>query len=256
MSITISLTGNTSTLVEEYFPPIELPTNYVCGLIDFVAFNSIPNVDVYNNLFHIGNHVITIPVGSYELEDIDFFLNSSLRDIDESIYLIIEANNNTLKTEITSSMDIDFSQPNSIGKLLGFSKRKLEVNSTKYYNTDQNLQNDKSLEVVIIDVNSLNTTKLFESDLPTHITNVNTIRIESNLTTGSFINNTSDHTIHEFPLDVPPGYKINEKPRNVIYLPVNCQQINNITIRILNQDGELINFRGEKITLRLHFKPE
>lgn len=256
MSITISLTGNTSTLVGEYFPPIELPTNYVCGLIDFVAFNSIPNVDVYNNLFHIGNHVITIPVGSYELEDIDFFLNSSLRDIDESIYLIIEANNNTLKTEITSSMDIDFSQPNSIGKLLGFSKRKLEVNSTKYYNTDQNLQNDKSLEVVIIDVNSLNTTKLFESDLPTHITNVNTIRIESNLTTGSFINNTSDHTIHEFPLDVPPGYKINEKPRNVIYLPVNCQQINNITIRILNQDGELINFRGEKITLRLHFKPE
>lgn len=256
MSITISLTGNTSTLVEEYFPPIELPTNYVCGLIDFVAFNSIPNVDAYNNLFHIGNHVITIPVGSYELEDIDFFLNSSLRDIDESIYLIIEANNNTLKTEITSSMDIDFSQPNSIGKLLGFSKRKLEVNSTKYYNTDQNLQNDKSLEVVIIDVNTLNTTKLFESDLPTHITNVNTIRIESNLTTGSFINNTSDHTIHEFPLDVPPGYKINEKPRNVIYLPVNCQQINNITIRILNQDGELINFRGEKITLRLHFKPE
>lgn len=256
MSITISLNGNTSTLVGEYFPPIELPTKYVCGLIDFVAFNSIPNVDVYNNLFHIGNHIITIPVGSYELEDIDFFLNSSLRDIDESIYLIIEANNNTLKTEITSSMDIDFSQPNSIGKLLGFSKRKLEVNSTEYYNTNQNLENDKSVEVMIVDVNSLNTTKLFESDLPTHITNVNTIRIESNLTTGSFINNTSNHTIHEFPLDVPPGYKINEKPQNVIYLPVNCQQINNITIRILNQDGELINFRGEKITLRLHFKPE
>lgn len=228
MSITISLNGNSSTLVGEYFPPIELPTKYVCGLIDFVTFNSIPNVDVYNNLFHIGDHVITIPVGSYELEDIDFFLNSSLRDLDKSIGLIIEANNNTLKTEITTSMDIDFSQPNSIGKLLGFSERKLKANSSEF----------------------------FESDLPTHITNVNTIRIESNLTTGSFINNTSNHTIHEFPLDVPPGYKINEKPRNVIYLPVNCQQINNITIRILNQDGELINFRGEKITLRLHFKPE
>ena len=53
---------------------------------------------------------------------------------------------------------------------------------------------------------------------------------------------------------VEPGYKINEVPSDVIYLPINTRIINNISVNIIDQDGKLINFRGETITIRLHLK--
>jgi len=71
MSITLTLTGKTSLLVADYFPPIELDQNDQCALISLDTYNSIPNVDVGNNLFHIGKHTIKIPVGSYEISDIN-----------------------------------------------------------------------------------------------------------------------------------------------------------------------------------------
>lgn len=57
MALTLTLSGNTSLLHVDYFPPIELSIHheYVCGLVDFQTYNSIPNVDNSNNLFHIGD---------------------------------------------------------------------------------------------------------------------------------------------------------------------------------------------------------
>ena len=51
------------------------------------------------------------------------------------------------------------------------------------------------------------------------------------------------------------GYKITEAPTNVIYLPVNIRSINTIILKVTDQEGNLINFRGKKITIRLHLKP-
>jgi len=70
MSITLTLTGNTSVHVADYFLPNKLDRNYQCWLLSLDTYHSIPNVDVENNLFHIGKHVIKIPVGSYEISDI------------------------------------------------------------------------------------------------------------------------------------------------------------------------------------------
>lgn len=81
-----------------------------------------------------------------------------------------------------------------------------------------------------------------------------TVRIVCNITSGSFTNGYEDHIIHEFYPTVPPGYKIVEIPANVIYLPVNTTRIHNITVRLEDQTGHLINFRDETITLRLHLK--
>ena len=41
-----------------------------------------------------------------------------------------------------------------------------------------------------------------------------------------------------------------EIPAHVIYHPIAVKSINNIQIRILNQDSNLVNFRGEIITIR------
>lgn len=45
-------------------------------------------------------------------------------------------------------------------------------------------------------------------------------------------------------------------PKNVIYFPVAVKQIGCVTVTVVDQEGEFVNFRGEAITLRLHLKPE
>lgn len=227
MALTLTLSGNTSNLHVDYFPPIELSTyhDYVCGLVDFQTYNSIPNVDNSNNLFHIADETIEIPMGSYEIDDIANYITSYLKNRKNGCQVNIRANNNTLKSLISSNAPIYLNKDRSIGSLLGFSKRELNAN------------------------------QLHMSDLNINIIKVNAIRIECSIVTGAYINNSRAHTIHEFSTVVGPGYKIVEVPRNVIYLPVNVKQVTSLTLKIVDQDGDLINFRGETITARLHLKP-
>lgn len=266
-SITLTLTGNKSKLSADYFPPIDLSDgHFVCGLVDFETFNCIPNIDETNNKFYYnsphtvtfkkdgfdeksienddelviesivydnGNNIITvnfeekcitIPTGSYEIEDINNYLINALKA--ENISLSIQENKNTLKSEIKCSSRINFTHNNSIGSLLGFDKCVLEPNLTH------------------------------TSKQPVNITKVNAIRIECNITTGAYINNKLVHTIHEFYPTSSPGYKIVEVPKNVIYLPVTVRKIHNLSINILDQNDNIINFRGETITLRIHIKED
>lgn len=87
-----------------------------------------------------------------------------------------------------------------------------------------------------------------------NISAVNAIKIECNITSGAYSNNKLGHTIHEFYPSVEIGYKIIEVPQNVIYLPVTVHAINNLTVRCVDQDNKLVNFRGETLTLRVHIK--
>ena len=119
---------------------------------------------------------------------------------------------------------MNFQTKNSIGQLLGFSPRILEANKTH------------------------------TSDLPVAILKVNALRVECNITTGAYINDCKVHTIHEFFPVVPPGYKIVEVPTHVIYLLIAVKTIHQIQLRIVDQDGDVVNFRGEVITIRLHVK--
>lgn len=233
MSLVFTFTGAQSELTNIHFPTLTLDGEYVCGLVDFHVFNSIPNIDERNNVFHIGNHVIKIPTGSYELDDISQYVTEQLKKLDPQAELIIEANNNTMKTVISTNRYIHFETTNSIASLLGFKRKLLKTPVSK------------------------NETKVFvfESNQPIDIMSVNMIRVLCNIISSSYLNNKLVHDLHEFPIDVEPGYKIIERPSNVIYLPVTVNEINTVTIRVEDERGELINFRGETITVRIHLKP-
>lgn len=267
-TVTLTLSGNSSHLQAQYFPAIDLSDGeYVCGLIDFQTFNSIPNIDETNNLFHYGyenikekksveksnlsyegedNNIVanietinvqkvaplkkkhpmscvTIPVGSYELVDINKCLQKSLKR--NGVVLSLEANKNTLQCELICSQPINFSKPNSIGPLLGFRRNEILKENTFY-----------------------------ESSSPADILKVNIIRIECDIIKGAFFNNQSSHTIHEFSPRVPPGYQIIEVPQNVIYFPVTVKSIHALNLSVVDQRNRIINFRGETITIRLHIK--
>lgn len=234
-SFTLCLCGDESALNIDFLPAIELTDDddaaaeYECALVYFKTFNSIPNVDETNNLFEYGDKKITIPEGSYELNDIIKYLNTEMIKLSngEGDQLIdISLNVNTSKCMMYSPKgDIRFDKPNSIGTLFGYSPIALKAGAVHW--------SDRSIDILI----------------------TNTIRIECSIVEGSFINNKPSHVIHEFSPDVPPGYQIIERPSNIIYLPVKkCGDIQRIEVRIVNERGNLVNFRGENISLRLHIR--
>lgn len=224
-SYTFSFSGNNSILESTFFPPLELAHDkkYVLGLVDLYTSNSIPNIYTGKNKFYVGGVIIEIPTGCYEISTIESFLQKKLKD--KNIDISLKANNSTLQCEIRCNQDIHFYEEDSIYQLLGFSKEKLEANITHF------------------------------SHHPIRIIKVNTIRISCNIIEGTYNNGDKVHIIHEFFPTVPAGYKIIEIPKTVIYLPIiNIKTLNIIRLRLIDQDGDLIDFRGEDISIRLHLK--
>lgn len=227
-----------TTLSVNFTTPIELNPqyDYALALIGFHTYNSIPNIEeeVNNKLYYweqgdrTKEKVISIPTGSYEIHDIETYLQSQIvpkgaKDPNE--HFSLKPNNNTLKCEIRSKHEINFTPTDSLASLLGYSARELKPDI------------------------------LHQSDLPVQIVKVITIHIDCNITTGAFYNNNPSHTIFEFAPSVNPGYAINIEPKNLIFLPVNNKrEINNITLEILDQNSESVNFRGEEIVVRLELK--
>ena len=235
MSQTFTLKGRSSCLSVYINPPVELDSRYryCLALISLSTWNSIPNIEPGRNKFYYylsdeDERVIEIPTGSYEITDIESYLQHQLKNIAAAVgnntLISLKPNNNTLKCELKSVYDIDFGPEDSIGQLLGFSP-------------------------VILDANTLH-----ESDNPVAIIQVTTIRIECNIISGSYYTSNPSHTLYEFTPAVDPGYSIIVEPRNLIYLPVNRNIIDNITINILDQEGRPVNFRGEEIVVRLELR--
>lgn len=237
MSQLFTLKSNNYVLSIDFTNPIQLNPDFDYGiaLIGFYSYNSIPNIEEGENTFYYKeasvDKKIIIPTGTYEILDIETYLRQQIipdtvKKEDYDKYFSLKPNNNTLKCEIQSNtLEIDFTQADGIGKILGFSKRTLTPG------------------------------KKHESDLPVNIIKVRTIHIDCNISTGAYYNYLPTHTIYEFSVDVDPGYTINEIPRNLIYLPIiNKQEIFNITLVILNQDFKPVNFRGEEVIVRLELK--
>lgn len=200
------------------------------GLLSLQSYNSIPNVQEGCNTmcFMIAGengmqkYMISIPTGCYEIFTLEAKIQELLgRNVD---FFHLCADSTTLKCIIHCSHTIRMDCSNSIARLLGFEKNDL----------DPHIKHT--------------------SDHVVKIMNVNIIKVKCNLALGSFDNGQQSHTIHEFYPEFPPGYKIVEIPKYCILYKLKTNAIDFVRVSLTDQDGELIDFRGETINVRLLVK--
>lgn len=224
------ISGKGSVISCSIFPPYDVSNgNYEIGLVDLMTYNTIPNIEKSKNnkfyyKFNNSEKIISIEEGSYEIEDISKYIKEKL---ESGIQFSLTPNTSTLKVEIDSNIEIDFSKPNSIGTLLGFKPQILKPGKHS---------SDSSDGVQII--------------------NINTIRVECSIVRGSYQNGVESHILHEFFPLVGVGYKIIEVPGTILYLPLNVRTINNITVSLKDQNDKLINLRKEILSVRLHVRKQ
>ena len=224
MMAVITLSSKTSNLSDNLNRALELDRNrtYEIGLVNLWTCNSIPNISPKNCRFKYGEQIIDLDTGSYEIVDIISALKTKLNIIGDS--LIIEGDPNTMKVGIYSNKEVDLSHENSLGKILGFDRVILEPNTWHY------------------------------SKYLVSISQISTIIVSCNLACGSYADGEEKHIIYEFLPKVPAGYMINETPTPIIYVPINTYRIQFICVSITDQEGSLIDFRGDTITVKLHIR--
>ena len=238
-SFQIIVSNDKSNFNTRFNPKLELDRDkvYEIALVNLETYYSFPNIDETNNVFIYspdnGNSwvKIKIPEGSYEIDDINNTIQHEMEkrghydEINEDYYINIAPNTNTLRSVLIleKGYQVDFNQQNSLAKILGFT-------GAKY------------------------TEGFHESENVVDILRINSILVNIDIISGSYVNGTTKSTIYSFFPDVSPGYKIIESPVNLVYLPITLDTIDSLNVTITDQDYHLLNLRNEKLTIRFHIR--
>ena len=252
-------TINNSRILTYFGNPIEFQKNkeYEMALVGFDTVHSYTNINSTNNVFRYSpnsgtsNYTIYVEEGAYELSELNTYIQTEMQKQLGSLYIIdgvvIGGNLTTLKSTLkfgkpgpTTHYYVDFNVSNIIAYILGFNKQEYAYVERKEDPVDP----DK--------VTSF--TDYYESENFTKIDDVSIIRITNDIIGSSYSDGKSTNDIFSFHPDVPPGYKITERPLHLIYLPAVVGRISRIETNIVDQFGNLIDFRGEDIIIRFHIR--
>ena len=230
-----------STHEEHLSQPLQTNNKQFKTAVTFLTvYNGIFNVTNKNNKFFFKKSIsdddgfikITIPPGAYEIES----LNNEIKRIiiDEELYteanypFTIKPNFSTLGSIIEISPQgpiISFMFDDSIKDLLGFNARTLYEEYTP-------------------------------SDNPVDILSFDNIFLECNIAQGIIFKGKRSGIIHNFTMDVDPGYKYIEKFRGGVmwYMMESKDIISSVCFKLKNENNKLVSFNGQSITFRLSVK--
>ena len=230
-----------STHEEHLSQPLQTNNKQFKIAVTFLTgYNGIFNVTNENNNFYFKKTIsdddgfikITIPPGAYEIES----LNNEIKRIiiDEEHYteanypFTIKPNFSTLGSIIEISPQgsiISFMFDDSIKDLLGFNARTLCEEYTP-------------------------------SDHPVDILSFDNIFLECNIAQGMIFKGKRSGVIHNFTMDVDPGYKYIEKFRGGVqwYMMESKDIVSSNCFKLKNEYNQIVSFNGQSITFRLSIK--
>ena len=121
-------------------------------------------------------------------------------------------------------------------------------------NYEVDFRKDKSIISLLGFHSNLYTSDFHESENMVNILTINSILVNIDIISGSYVNGSTQYTIYSFFPDVSPGYKIIENPHNLFYLPITAETIHSITIWLTDQNVNELKLRGENLSMRFHLK--
>src|SRR5438093_185398 len=170
---------------------------------------------------------IKLPNGAYEINQIN---DEVKRQAGSGLEIGVNLSTTKSYINITKpDYKVDFSKPNTLRDMLGFTSQILSTGFSVSNNVVQ-------------------------------ITNLTAIMIHCDLIYGSYVSGATreakeSNVIYGFPGNlVPTGYKLNISPNTPIYLPVSKSVISSILIRITDEDDKLLDFNKEEICICLHLR--
>jgi len=235
------MSGKKSDFSTKYSPCISLDASkrFEAALISIEFFNSIPNINSLNNTFKYSTDkgktykIIKFDTGSYEFSSLNLELQRILADrgdfdsAHQTPYIHLSPNLSKLTSivKITNeSYLIDFGVEDSIGSVLGF---KDEVIGFGYNESPQIVDISKIISILV---------------------NVDIIE-------GSYVDGSNSATIYAFAPNVPPGYKIVERPSpSLIYYSISRNQIDSMRVWLTDQNNRPIDLRGETCVVRISIR--
>ena len=194
-SFSIVVSDNKTWFKTWFKPPVQLDKkkDYEIALINLEIYYSFPYIDRSNNCFSYSPGAnapwfdIIISEGSYHFEDINEFIHRQMRKnghyhkVNDKDNIWISANINTFKSEmiINNNCEVDFRRYNSNNSLLGFDGKLY----TSGFNESENMVN---------------------------ILTINSILVNIDIISGSYVNGLKQPTIYSFfPMSLP-GIKLSK----------------------------------------------
>ena len=234
------LVMNKSTHEEYLYQPLQTNNKQLKIAVTFLTgYNGIFNVTNSNNKFYFKKAIkdedfipITISPGAYEIES----LNNEIKRIifekspyTETTYPFritpIFSTLGSIVEILTPGPMISFVFDDSIGNLPGFNK------------------------ILSWGKNNL-------SDNPVDILSFDNSFLETDIARGMIFRGKRSGIIHNFTMDVDPGYKYGKKFRGGVqwYMMQSKDIISSISFELKNENNETVSFNGQSITFRLSIK--
>lgn len=244
-----SLEGDTASLTSHFHPEIQLDNScsYSCALAEChytIGWNVVADKNnsiyfIYKRLLHDDDsYTIRVPSGYYTFEKLAAYIENATAEIGHKMQL--KLNKATGRTTIITNdknicIEVSTEQTDSLAPSLGFE------NGIYCYKDEHT---------------STNAVGLWHFP---------TIRLDCDLTCGTYHNGAITHTLCEFDLNEIDhnssesllDYKIVMKPRYPIYLPINRHRISSINITAFDQTGERLKFKAnERLHCWIHIKKD
>ena len=83
---------------------------------------------------------------------------------------------------------------------------------------------------------------------------MNRLPVNIDIISGSYINGSIQNAIYTFFPDVSLGYQMIKVPKILVYFFLALDTIRSIGAYRIDQDGHLVNLRGENLTMRFHYQ--